>query len=410
MQPLRRRSRPRAKKRHTKPCRFFQHDNCPLSAEECDFAHVLSNDVSFSTPSPCRYFAAGSCGNGSRCRFRHVMPSSEESDDMQTGSSPPEADQMKQDDSSVDSPIIERLAPWTMPFSMSMGGWRRPVYTGPMASPVFPPGLPLSPHVYYSDFYPRDSNRTISHPNSTSSSFSDDAAFVTEDPNYSEHYHQYQSRIRIIDSPPLVHVSPFYHSPPPAHGPLSINTSYVVPSMHNASGFAQPVSPSEPRPKAHQRSNVRHKIINYKTKPCRFYKIDGTCPNGSSCTFIHTGKTPCQSPMTSPRLLPVPPPATLPPKPLTLAEENKKKNFFPIPWRVIGGGVLMGSEPKASTMELTSPNMHKTTLEDSEPKKNINISLPKPVKRTRSSSIPPTPTIQHVDTGTLFSAESPGNL
>jgi hypothetical protein len=32
----------------------------------------------------------------------------------------------------------------------------------------------------------------------------------------------------------------------------------------------------------------------------------------------------------------------LPPKPVSQIEENKKKNFFPISWRVIGGGVKMG--------------------------------------------------------------------
>ncbi|KAG6860216.1 hypothetical protein C0995_014026 [Termitomyces sp. Mi166 len=247
-----------------------------------------------------------------------------------------------------------------------------------MASPAFPPGLPPSPHVYYPDLYSLDNSRTVSNSNSTSGSFSDDTTFVTEDPNYSEHYHQYQSRIRIIDSPPLVHVPPFYHSPPGLHGPLSVDTSCIAsPTMYHAYGYMQPVSPGNSKPKTRPR--------------------------------IHTGTSPRESPAASPQLLPVPPPATLPSKPLTVAEENKKRNFFPISWRVIGGGVLMGSESKASITEAGSPviefvNMHETPLkrEDPQSKKIINISLPKPIKRTRSSSIPPTPTIHHVDTGTLL--------
>ena len=35
-------------------------------------------------------------------------------------------------------------------------------------------------------------------------------------------------------------------------------------------------------------------------------------------------------------------PPGLPPKPISQQEENKKKNFYPVSWRVIGGGVLMG--------------------------------------------------------------------
>lgn len=33
----------------------------------------------------------------------------------------------------------------------------------------------------------------------------------------------------------------------------------------------------------------------------------------------------------------------LPPKPISLKEENMKKGYFPVSWRVIGGGVPLGS-------------------------------------------------------------------
>ena len=48
----------------------------------------------------------------------------------------------------------------------------------------------------------------------------------------------------------------------------------------------------------------------------------------------------------APGLRPLPP--GLPAKPVSLAEVNKKKNYFPISWRVIGGGVLIGG-PSALT-------------------------------------------------------------
>lgn len=37
----------------------------------------------------------------------------------------------------------------------------------------------------------------------------------------------------------------------------------------------------------------------------------------------------------------------LPPKPISATEESKMRGYFPISWRVIGGGVLMG-DPTSS--------------------------------------------------------------
>jgi hypothetical protein len=34
----------------------------------------------------------------------------------------------------------------------------------------------------------------------------------------------------------------------------------------------------------------------------------------------------------------------LPPKPTSIYEENRKNGYFPISWRVIGGGVMMGGK------------------------------------------------------------------
>lgn len=36
----------------------------------------------------------------------------------------------------------------------------------------------------------------------------------------------------------------------------------------------------------------------------------------------------------------------LPQKPASPVEETRKKNFFPVTWRVIGGGVMMGGQSK----------------------------------------------------------------
>ncbi|KAF9013321.1 hypothetical protein BDQ17DRAFT_593108 [Cyathus striatus] len=59
------------KKRHTKPCKYFQVDKCPLQAEVCDFAHVMAVPAVSQSRPPCRYYLAGSCNNGLSCRYRH---------------------------------------------------------------------------------------------------------------------------------------------------------------------------------------------------------------------------------------------------------------------------------------------------------------------------------------------------
>ncbi|KAG6915627.1 hypothetical protein DXG01_010666 [Tephrocybe rancida] len=328
-------------------------------------------------------------------------------------------DDINQEHSPVERSAAARLSPGTMGYSPPTAGWGGP-YAGPAASPVFSPGHP-PPQMYYSDFYPREIGNPPSNSNSTSSSMSDDAMFVTDDPNYSEHFHQYQSRVRIMDEQPLVHVPPFYHPPPAPPGPLSLDMTYLTqPAMYGAYGYA-PVSPNALlKPKSRSRTDIRHKAVNYKssTKLMELVRMgqDAHCQSSViCCDVLRIHGSPHESP-TSPiseRLLPVPPPATLPPKPVTAVEENKKKNFFPISWRVIGGGVLMGSESSKFSTEQGSSDLeyvavHGTPSEDTESgTKAIPLS---PIKRTRSSSIPPAPKTHHVDTGALFSAESPGNL
>ncbi|TFK70921.1 hypothetical protein BDN72DRAFT_495384 [Pluteus cervinus] len=65
------------KKRHTKPCKFYQTQTCQLSAEECDFLHI--------PPSPpqapfCRYYLAGHCSNSDWCRYNHGCEQVHDSD------------------------------------------------------------------------------------------------------------------------------------------------------------------------------------------------------------------------------------------------------------------------------------------------------------------------------------------
>ena len=78
----------------------------------------------------------------------------------------------------------------------------------------------------------------------------------------------------------------------------------------------------------------------------------------------------------------------------SLMDETEKKNFFPITWRVIGGGVRVGVA-KESDRDLSLDNGNTST-----PHKPSQLPpLKLPSSRRRSNSIPSTPS------NTLFSVE-----
>lgn len=63
-----------------KPCIYFQSSSCPLSEDECDYAHVLAapdqcellkSPQSTLRTKPCRYYLASTCKDGYWCRFKH---------------------------------------------------------------------------------------------------------------------------------------------------------------------------------------------------------------------------------------------------------------------------------------------------------------------------------------------------
>ncbi|TDL17747.1 hypothetical protein BD410DRAFT_539916 [Rickenella mellea] len=80
-------------KRHTKPCVYYQTNSCPLSPDECDFAHIIAPpDLPYplKAPSstlrskPCRFFVTGSCKQGVWCRFKHpaILAGAHQTDDI----------------------------------------------------------------------------------------------------------------------------------------------------------------------------------------------------------------------------------------------------------------------------------------------------------------------------------------
>ena len=56
-----------------KPCRYFQMNKCPHSADVCDFAHIMTTPVVplHKDSTVCRYHAAGRCNHGQTCKYQH---------------------------------------------------------------------------------------------------------------------------------------------------------------------------------------------------------------------------------------------------------------------------------------------------------------------------------------------------
>ncbi|KAL5512705.1 hypothetical protein ACEPAG_2971 [Sanghuangporus baumii] len=102
------------RKRHTKPCLFFQTNDCPLSADECDFAHIIATPEQYEAlknpqatlrTKPCRFFLGGKCRDGYWCRFKHpaqMFATSRESSDLSLLEDVPELDSDKGTDDDVD--------------------------------------------------------------------------------------------------------------------------------------------------------------------------------------------------------------------------------------------------------------------------------------------------------------------
>ncbi|KAG9315856.1 hypothetical protein JVU11DRAFT_3505 [Chiua virens] len=111
-----------------------------------------------------------------------------------------------------------------------------------------------------------------------------------------------------------------------------------VPHLDSVSMVAQP----SPFSLAWQ-DDTRKKSVAYKTKPCKFYAATGKCTSGEKCTFIHDPESKGNGDTPRTELAPLID-ADLPPKPRDRYEEYRAKDFYPITWRVIGGGVMMGGK------------------------------------------------------------------
>ncbi|ESK90519.1 hypothetical protein Moror_1169 [Moniliophthora roreri MCA 2997] len=164
-------------------------------------------------------------------------------------------------------------------------------------------------------------------------------------------------------------------------------------------------------------SRPRSRTKMYKTKPCKYYNGSRkSCPKGDTCTFIHTDPATKRFGTSTSAASYESDEAGLPQKPLSPLEASRKRGFYPITWRVIGGGVLMGTErPERFQTSLKNQKSSRSQSRSRSPATTPTVNVNVPVStanssriRARANSIPSTPSINQVDASALFAAaESP---
>ncbi|KAH6912977.1 hypothetical protein BKA70DRAFT_1265688 [Coprinopsis sp. MPI-PUGE-AT-0042] len=426
-----------------KPCKYFAQGNCVLPAEACNFAHVIMTPAQPNELPAGQFYKAGTCCNGPYCPYDH-SPEAESPCQPRVQIVGQESHLLSSpvDNVYLDGPPMYGTYPpyvtgyhqeWSYPganppphpsgypsnynssptqsFGLPAKG-----HTGthghphlgarvppPPAGYEFPPSPPRARHAH-----PTASHFTTrTHSNSTATtaggSTSDDTASttdseivaVTEDPRFMEHSHDYQSRIIIAEQPSPEHVSPFVVRGREGSGAYSAQN-------------ARPVRNPTPGSRATSRNSNKPRN-KYKTKPCKFWALNRSCSQGDECTFRHDEPLPLPRSTSTTRQNARQMEA---PKPL-----SPKENFFPISWRVIGGGVVVGTNkentPVADSDSVPSvPDSPATPDNLPPPQLEIKTSnLQSPTRRKRSNSIPNTPSSSQLLVGNLFSAaESPGVL
>ncbi|KAH9969740.1 hypothetical protein BC827DRAFT_29334 [Russula dissimulans] len=333
-------------KRHTKPCRFFQKGNCPLSADRCDFAHVKIQIL------PVRY------------SYGHVMPSQETQYDNREGhplAAPVDIGMQKAvtlhavpgngedvvtivQPAHVHSQTMRRMthplvaaAPAKVPYVSRLLYPQQAVLLPPVSARSPVANVLSSVSMSSEDITHLiirggggDSSPTSDVP-SLSDGDSDPPSAACEAPELAE---------RWPGSPSVP--SPFvYYNPSP--GLFSPGVPYTPPIY---GPWTSPKQATRSESRRHGMST--RKLRALKTKQCKFFKKDGRCPQGNLCTFIHDPsvlqssksdqESPSDSSCDSPEVYP---------KSESQVDDDHGQNIYPITWRVIGGGVMMGGRRKA---------------------------------------------------------------
>ncbi|KAH9989727.1 hypothetical protein BJV74DRAFT_796144 [Russula compacta] len=346
-------------KRHSKPCRFFQKGICPLSADRCDFAHVKIHilPVGYS-PGHLKPSQAGQCDHNES--LQPVVPMIPSENGMPNATNPHAAPEAKSP-SSKDVVTVAQSAVTQVPCSPKLYT-HKPV--------LLPPVLGREPNVNVAGaasvssgnlaqliFRDGDSSPTSDVP-SLSDGDSEPPSAACEAPELTE---------RWPGSPSVPSPMVYYH---PSPGLFYPGSSFMNPAYG-------PWIPSKQATRSESRrqgmSTRKLKAMKSKTtllpfavipgshlayllaKQCKFFKKDGRCPQGSLCTFIHDSSS-IRAPQ-SEQESPSDSSSQSASEPHSKAHEDHEQNIFPITWRVIGGGVMMGGQNQSQEKSALTTRM-----------------------------------------------------
>jgi hypothetical protein len=301
------------KKIHVKSstvCRYYAARSCRRGSS-CRFVHLQPDSVlqEYTFPTEhvmqtktCHYYAAGQCRRGPACHFKH---------------SPPES--APQEYVYPNGHVVHTRAPYKecdQDIGHSHSYTAHAVYT-------------VAPHVVPYGFDGRDDSSNIFSSDSTPSDQSLNAAFqvmTIEEPVSSEYLPSTFSQL----SPSLR----YPNNTSTRCSNVAYNREYTPTGSKSRTATCRKAEQGKEKPTL------------YRTKPCKFFSARKTCPAGNKCRFIHdlekskrAKKSDNQAYVTAS--------SHLPPKPRSLQDELKARDYYPITWRVIGGGVMMGLPCKA---------------------------------------------------------------
>ncbi|KAI0052483.1 hypothetical protein FA95DRAFT_1601845 [Auriscalpium vulgare] len=359
-------------KRHTKPCKFYQKGTCPLSAEQCNFAHVRV--VLAPTKPAAHLVSAHGHAPAWPTKPHHAAPRFEVAA-LEDGAVIASPCKPSLNDRSLYRPVAQPppqryadpVSHWPVPHPYPPYG--DPLYHGVAApSPVYAhPALtlpsapshspaPLSNDSVFSMIL-RDSGALSPSCSSVSSSpaSADSALLVDGEGHFTSHGTGQKPQPFVgapsgsyspgdwVGSPATPTDGGGYYIPPGMFSP-------GVPYTPNIYGYFGPVTPATPAP-AQPKSKAPRKAKAFRTKPCKHFRKDGRCPQGNKCTFIHDTEH-LHSRSVSPSSPGTPQSASsasshavsLPEKPRSAIEEKRARGIYPITWRVVSGGVMMGGQ------------------------------------------------------------------
>lgn len=297
---------PASQKRHTKPCRFFQKDTCPLSADRCDFAHVKIQilPVRYST-GLARPVLVGQRDHGESFQpAAYMLP-------IENGTQQPAA-------ASRTNPATEILhGPGFSPRGSNL----HPVPNQLVSSLASSSVDGLVRLVFQGGDSPTSDVPSLSDGESGPPSAACEAPELAE---------------RWPGSPSTF--IPVYCNPPP--GGFSPGVPFSLPAYGQWTASKQETRLRSRRPGISSR-----KLKALKTKQCKFFKKDGKCPQGSLCTFIHDPSA--IRALLSPEESPIDGSSSSEQSassPIAKTDDDHGRKMYPVTWRVIGGGVMMSGQ------------------------------------------------------------------